>query len=221
MARLIAAGGEVERATAGQQIARHHHEGAYAALILSGGYLEAGDKGRIRTGPGAVVFHAAFEGHCNRIAGSGADILNLTLSDTPQFSLGVCSDPDTVARLAERDTSEAVEWLLSTTVATIAPAIDWPDQLAADIRSDAVGRLDWWAADHGLSASEVSRGFSAAYGVSPKRFRLELRAARAARVIKNGSRLSDAAFAAGFADQPHMTRTIGAMFGRSPRQIQP
>ena len=221
MARLVAAGAEVERAAAGQHIARHHHEGAYAALILSGGYLEAGDQGRIRTRPGEVVFHSAFEGHCNCIAGSGAAILNLPLADTPDFSLGVCSDPDVVARLAERDPSAAVEWLLATTLASVAPTIDWPDQLASDLRSNRAGRLDCWAAEHFLSPSELSRGFRAAYGVSPKRFRLELRASRAARRIAGGARLSDAAFAAGFADQPHMTRTISTMFGRSPRQIQP
>ena len=220
MARLVAAGAELERADAGQRIGRHHHEGAYAALVLRGGYLEAGDRGRIRTHPGNVVFHAAFEGHCNCIAGVGAEILNLPLAKSPEFSLGVCSDPDAVARLAERDPRAAVEWLLSTTIRSVAPTIDWPDQLASDLRSNRVGRLDCWAADQALSPSEVSRGFSAAYGVSPKRFRLELRAARAARRIAEGARLSDAAFAAGFADQPHMTRTISALFGRSPRQLQ-
>ena len=220
MARLVAAGAEIERAVAGQRIARHHHEGAYAALVLRGGYLEAGDRGRLRTRPGEVVFHAAFEGHCNCIAGSGADILNLPLAADPEFSLGICSDPDAVARLVERDPRAAVAWLLSLTVSSAAPTIDWPDQLAADLRANRAGRLDCWAADHALSPSEVSRGFRAAYGVSPKRFRLELRAAKAARTIADGARLSDAAFAAGFADQPHMTRTIGTMFGRSPRQLQ-
>jgi len=220
MARLVASGAEIERADAGQRIARHHHESAYAALVLRGGYLEAGDRGRIRTRPGDVVFHAAFDGHCNCIAGSGADILNLPLATAPEYSLGICRDPDAVARLAERDPGAAVEWLLATTVGSVAPTIDWPDQLASDLRANRIGRLDCWAADHGLSASEVSRGFSAVYGVSPKRFRLELRAARAARRIADGARLSDAAFAAGFADQPHMTRTIGAMFGRSPAQLQ-
>ena len=220
MARLVAAGAEIERASAGQRIARHHHAGAYAALILGGGDLEAGDRGRIRTRAGDVVFHAAFEGHCNCIAGSGADILNLPLAATPDAPLGVCTDPDAVARLAERDPSAALELLMATTISAPAPVLDWPDELASDLRWNRVGRLDCWAAGHGLSPSEVSRGFSAAYGVSPKRFRLELRAARAARRIADGARLSDAAFAAGFADQPHMTRTIGAMFGRSPRQLQ-
>jgi AraC-like DNA-binding protein len=221
MARLVAAGAEIERAAAGQRIARHHHEGAYVALILKGGYLEAGDQGRIQTRPGEVVFHAAFEGHCNCIASSGADILNLPLSRPPEFSLGICSDPDAVARLAEHDSTAALEWLLATTVSSVAPRIDWPDRLASDLRSNRVDRLDRWASDHFLSPSEVSRGFRAAYGVSPKRFRLELRAARAARKIRDGDRLIDAAFAAGFADQPHMTRTINTMFGRSPGQIQP
>jgi AraC-like DNA-binding protein len=220
MARLVASGAEIERAAAGQLIARHHHEGAYAALILAGGYFEAGDRGRISTRAGDVVFHAAFEGHCNCIAGSGADILNLPLAAAPETSLGVCGDPDAVARLAQRDPRAAVDLLMATTVRAPTPFLDWPDELASDLRSNRVGRIDRWAADHGLSPSDVSRGFSAVYAVSPKRFRLELRAARAARRIQQGARLSEAAFGAGFSDQPHMTRTISAMFGRSPGQLQ-
>lgn len=220
MARLIALGAELEQAAAGQRIVRHHHEGAYAALVLRGGYVEAGDRGRVRTRPGEVVFHAAFEGHCNRIAGSGAEILNLALSDVPEFPLGVCGDPDAIVSLAAHDPRAAVALLLSTTIPSDSPTIDWPDQLASDLRSNRVARFGCWAADHSLSPSEVSRGFHAAYGVSPKRFRLELRAATAARRITAGSRLSEAAFAAGFADQPHMTRTIASTFGRSPTQLQ-
>lgn len=220
MARLIAAGAEIEQASPGQQLARHHHAGAYAALVLGGGYVEAGDRGRIKTRAGNVIFHAAFEGHCNCISRSGADILNLPMAAAPDAPLGVCGDPDAVAKLAERDPRAALELLMATTISAPAPVFDWPDVLAFDLRLNRVGRLDCWAASHGLSPSEVSRGFSAAYGVSPKRFRLELRAARAARQITGGARLSDAAFAAGFSDQPHMTRTIGTLFGRSPRQLE-
>jgi AraC-like DNA-binding protein len=220
MARLVSSGAELERASPGQNIARHHHAGPYAALILGGGYIEAGDRGRISTRAGDVVFHAAFEGHCNHIAGTGADILNLPMPAAPETPLGVCGDPDAVARLAERDPRAALELLMATTISAPASVFDWPDELAADLRSNRVRRLDWWAADHGLSPSEVSRGFRTAYGVSPKRFRLELRAARAARKIADGARLSEAAFAAGFSDQPHMTRAISVIFGRSPGQLQ-
>ena len=220
MGRLVISGAEIERASAFQRIERHHHEGAYVALILRGGYVEAGDRGRIRTVAGDVAFHSAFEGHFDCIADSGADILNLSLSDVPAYALGRCADPDEIARAAEKDPAQAVELLLATTIPTPSLSLDWPDLLAADLRRHVGLRLDRWAADHRLSESRVSRGFTSAYGVSPKRFRLELRASEAARAIRSGVQLSEAAFATGFADQPHMTRTVSTVFGRSPGKLR-
>ena len=46
---------------------RHVHKRAYAALVLSGGYEEAGDSGRHRVQAGNVVLHEAFEAHLDRI----------------------------------------------------------------------------------------------------------------------------------------------------------
>lgn len=220
MARLVVAGAELERASGGQRIARHHHESAYAALVLRGGYVEAGDRGRVRAVSGDVLFHAAFEGHFDSIGNTGAEILNLPLLDVPDHAAGRCSDPDAVARLALEDPSAAARLLIETTAPLPEPSYDWPDILASRLRASPRVRLDEWAAEHGLTPSTVSRGFAAAYGVTPKRYRLEQRAAAAARSIRAGGRFTEAAFAAGFADQPHMTRTVSALFGRSPRQLQ-
>lgn len=220
MGRLVASGAEIERASAFQRIERHHHEGAYAALVLRGGYVEAGDRGRLRTAAGEVVFHSAFEGHFDCIADSGAEILNLSLSDVPSYALGRCADPDEVARAAEKDPAQAAQLLLAGTIPASSLILDWPDLLASDLQRHVGLRLDRWAADHRLSVSTVSRGFARAYGVSPKRFRLELRASEAARAIRSGARLGETAFATGFADQPHMTRTVSALFGRSPVKLR-
>jgi hypothetical protein len=48
-------------------IGRHVHTRAYAALVLSGCYEEAGDSGRHRVQAGNVVLHEAFEAHLDRI----------------------------------------------------------------------------------------------------------------------------------------------------------
>lgn len=46
-----------------ERLPRHRHAGAYAALVLSGGYSEAWDSGRRQVSFGEVVFHRAFEAH--------------------------------------------------------------------------------------------------------------------------------------------------------------
>lgn len=220
MPRLVPAGAELERARGGQKIQRHHHETAYAALVLRGGYVEAGDCGRIRAEPGHVLFHAAFEGHFDTIGDSGADILNLPLSSDPDYAHGRCADPDAVANAARSNLAAAARLLVATTARASVTLRDWPDLLAAALSSGLRVRLDHWAAEHGLNPSTVSRGFALSYGTTPKRYRLEQRGALAARAIRAGASLSDIAFASGFADQPHMSRTVRDLFGRSPGQLR-
>jgi transcriptional regulator GlxA family with amidase domain len=63
----------------------------------------------------------------------------------------------------------------------------------------------------------VSRSFTAAYGVSARRFALELQT-RAAwlRIVRTREPLVAIANATGFADQPHMTRCVRALTGAPP-----
>lgn len=220
MPRLVAPGAELERARGGEHIRRHHHEAPYAALILRGGYIEAGDHGRVEVTAGDVLFHDAFEGHCDCIGRTGADILNLPMVVASSYPLGRCIDPDAVARVAADDPGAASRLLIGLTTAAGIGFLDWPDLLAEMLRRDPQVRIDHWAASNGLRPTTVSRGFRAAYGTSAKRYRLELRAAAAARAIRRGAALSDAAFGAGFADQPHMTRAVGSTFGRSPATLR-
>jgi AraC-like DNA-binding protein len=74
-----------------------------------------------------------------------------------------------------------------------------------------------WAGRMGLDPASVSRGFARAYGVSPKRFRLEVRTRRALAALPAwpGS-LADLAADQGFADQAHLARSVVAMTGISP-----
>lgn len=220
MVMVVAPGTELERVGGGLRIGRHHHEGAYAALVLRGGYVEAGDCGRIRAEAGMVLIHRAFEGHFNVIDGTGADILNLPVHQLPGIVLGRCADPDSIVRLAEHDRAGAADFLVGSIQPVAIEPIDWPDLLAERLRQSAFVRLDEWAGAHRLTASGLSRGFALAYGVTPKRYRLEQRAAKAARAISSGAALSDTAFASGFSDQPHMTRAVRTIFGRSPGQLR-
>src|SRR5262245_23971248 len=115
-------------------LARHTHTVAYAALVLSGGYEEAGDQGRFRVRAGDVVFHDPFEAHLNRFSPAGAAMLNLRLPPglhwAPAPGLGRIADPDRVARLAEQDCREALGFLVAGATRWTPQPRDWPDELA-------------------------------------------------------------------------------------------
>src|SRR5438552_3446097 len=98
-------------------LSRHVHKHAYAALVLSGCYEEAGDLGCLRVGPGDVVLHEAFEAHLDRFSAAGATVFNISLhaQRTFQPGLGRIDDPDAIVRIAEKNELEAATLLLSLT----------------------------------------------------------------------------------------------------------
>lgn len=196
---------------------RHRHEQAYAALILSGAYEECGSLGRFRVRPGQVLLHRSFDAHLNRFGSHGAQVLNLVLGQAPAFALGVVPDADDIARLAERDAIAATEALEEQLLPLQSRAEDWPDALAQDLLDDPQLRLEAWAERHGLARETLSRGFGRVFATSPAGFRAEARVQGALALLARGAaRLPEVAAAAGFADQPHMTRAVTALTGRSP-----
>lgn len=70
-----------------------------------------------------------------------------------------------------------------------------------------------------LSKFYMLRAFRRAYGVTPHVYQMQLRLARAARLIAEEVSLSAAAYDAGFADQSHLTRRFKAAFGLAPGQF--
>ena len=140
---------------------RHRHEASYLALVLSGGYEEAGDRGRHQVHAGDVVVHGAFEAHLNRYESTGAEVLNLRLPDwlEPAAPLMRAADPDLAVRLAENDPRVAINFLLSTAKAIPVHAPDWPDELALAIAQNSQLRLGTWARRYKLADATVSRGF--------------------------------------------------------------
>lgn len=218
MARRADLPGTISRHGATEQLSRHRHRHGYAAVVLSGGYTEAGDLGRHRVRAGDVLIHGPFEAHQDRFEIGGASVLNLPLHGIVQSYAGQVADPDAVVRLSERDPSAAAEYLLAAIEPSTSQCDDWPDLLAALLRVGPVCLANW-AREYELAPSSVSRGFKLAYGTSPQRYGLEQRAAKAARDITAGFGLADAGFAAGFADQPHMTRTLRRLYGLTPGQL--
>ena len=70
--------------------------------------------------------------------------------------------------------------------------------------------------EHGIDRYTLSRAFRRAYGVSPHRFLILRRLDRVKDDIRRGTNLADAALAAGFCDQAHMSRHFRGAFGMPP-----
>ena len=208
-----------ERRPSLEYIPRHRHQSPYLALVLSGGYEEAGDYGRHRVGPGDIVLHGRFTAHLDRFSRAGAEILNLALPENfePTFPFARVADADEAARLAERDPAKAVALLLKVARPAAPQPLDWSDELASRLIHDPGLALGGWAREHRLADETVSRHFRQIYGVAPKAFRAEARSRMAWKAILRGGRpLADLAFALGFADQAHMSRAVRAITGRPP-----
>ena len=199
-------------------IARHRHDRAYAALVLSGSYEESGSRGRFRVGPGNVLFHSAFDAHLDRFCGNGAQILNLFVEEIPAgLDVGRISDPDMIVRIAERDVVAAGTALRAQVRPIQRAPLDWQDKLAEDLLRNPECPLEEWARSNDLAPATVSRGFSKVFDITPAEFRLEARTRRAlALIAANQEPLAMIAAETGFADQAHMTRAIRLLTGSTP-----
>jgi AraC-like DNA-binding protein len=211
----------IGRHGADEALPRHRHVEGYIAVVLAGGYIEAGDHGRVAAAPGTVLVHGAYAAHQDRFGASGAQVLNLPATPGLAEGMGRIADPEAVARLAERDPHAAAALVRAAWVPGLSRLQDWPDLLASALRDDPALSLTLWADAHRLDPASVSRGFARAYGVSPKRFRLEARTRRAVLALP-GWTGTLAAFAAdhGFADQAHFTRSVVALTGRPPGKVR-
>jgi AraC-like DNA-binding protein len=205
-----------ERLAAGSVKRRHRHERGYVAVVLGGSYVEAGDEGRRRLGPGDALVHRDFDGHLDFIGRDGAEVLNLPLPADRSLPIGVrVADPDAVARMAEADPA-AASAMLDTAEEFPPLQDDWPDLLAIALRATDL-RIAEWAAATGLAPATVSRGFRAVFGLSPARYRAEMRARRAFAALTAGKLpLAELALASGFADQAHLSRAITDLTGAPP-----
>lgn len=201
---------------AGLLIAGHRHEHAYLTVVLDGGYEEAGDYGRRRLSAGDVVVHGLFSFHRNSVTPRGAVVLNLPVQAV-SGGFGRIGDLDAVARLAARDPLAAAQQVREQLMVLDAETLDWPDELARDLGADPQLSLGDWAAARGLAAETLSRGFGRVFGLSPKRYRHEVKLRGALHgAIAGREPLAQVALGAGFADQAQMSRAITALTGASP-----
>ena len=202
-------------------LARHRHVEAYLALVLSGGYEEAGDRGCFRVKAGDVVLHSAYEAHIDRYNATGAEVLDLALPRWATFAHATMhiADPDAIVRSVERDPREALNMVLALMRPAERAVDDWPHRLAGDLERNPHLRFGAWARDHHLADATLSRGFQRVFGVTPNAYRAQQRALHATRMAATSrASLTDIAHTTGFVDQAHMTHAVRTLTGQTPGQ---
>lgn len=201
---------------------RHRHDHGYVAIVLSGNFVEAGLRGRIWAGPGCAIVHPNFSSHSDQFGQAGAEVLNLPMPNLGNQLVGSVQDPDRIAKLASQDPTAATEEFV-TQFSQLEPDMDgdWPDLLANELIANPALSITNWADDHSLDPASVSRGFRRVFGISPKRFRLEAKVARAMEGMGSGGvPAARMALDCGFADQAHMCRAFRLIVGHSPESIR-
>jgi AraC-like DNA-binding protein len=206
----------------GERLKRHRHCAGFAAVVLGGSYVEAGDSGRHGVAAGDVIRHHAFESHLDQIDIRGAEVLVIPLARVWTGPIvGRASDPDLLVRLTEKAPAEAAEALEVQMTPRLSSYEDWPDILANDIIANPNMGIAHWAETRGLHPGSVSRGFRQQFGVTPAGFCLSIRAGRAARAILDTSApLAQVALACSFVDQAHMCNVIRNLTGLSPSRLR-
>jgi AraC-like DNA-binding protein len=203
------------------RLPRHRHLDAYAAVVLDGDFVEAGDRGRHRPTAGKVVFHRPFEAHQDEFGRAGAVVLDLPLSRCPGFTTGELDTLDALVRLADRDPRAAAKLLLEDVRFVEAELADWPDALARALASEPEMSLTAWAEQNGLTPQAVSRDFRQAYGTTAKRFRAEQRAQQAVHALAGWTgTLAGLAAEVGFVDQAHLTHAVVSLTGSPPGRLR-
>lgn len=209
-----------QRHAPSHSLERHGHAAAYAAVILGGSYLEAGDEGRHTVRAGDALVHRAFESHLNAFSARGADVLIIPMPATAAWLPvhGHVHDADALMRVAERSPNELWPAFVEAFAADASGHEDWPDLLARQLRQQPDLALAEWAETIGLRAESVSRGFRKTYGISPKAYRAQVRARAAWEAIRGSSlALGRLAPELGFSDQAHMSRAVKRLTGHVPQ----
>jgi AraC-like DNA-binding protein len=87
------------------------------------------------------------------------------------------------------------------------------------VRSHGQVRVEELAEETGWSRRHLTQRFREEVGMAPKGFARLLRFEHAVGLMRSGEPLADAAYAAGYADQPHMNRDFREFLGAPPTAL--
>lgn len=216
-----ASGPAMRRAEPGTCLARAQSAESALLLVIDGQLEMSSYRGRERLECGALALRPTFDCRAFRAGPGGAAWLHLPWKT--EFSLGATYEVAEVDQLLLHASHDLPGMLarvetLSVRMRPVPPLrLHWVDDLQRAILDDPHLGIADWASIHRVSREGAARAFRSAYGVSPARFRLELRARSAwARIVSGDDPLSLIALETGFADQSHMTRAVGWLTGRPP-----
>jgi AraC family transcriptional regulator len=223
--------------SAGHLMAAHSHDVDQCSIILSGGLSEETPSRAACPGAGQSGFKPAGLRHENRYGPNGALILALNMSPqskpgldwnwartgvAPQIGAlmpGLLDQSD-----AEADTVQDLIALMSepgepANTKGVAPA--WLLRVReAVLESPDAADLESLAEEAGVHRAHLSRAYCQHFGAPVSQDRRLARLGRAINaLLEHGARPADAAFDAGFADQPHLSRTLKAQTGLTPRLL--
>jgi AraC family transcriptional regulator len=223
--------------TTGRRLPAHTHERAYYALLLSGGYRESDRSASFESVPSSLVFHPPETTHADEIAPAGGVFFVIelgqswlgrnrheTIRERPELvgdalalyrahRSGVIPDLEAEERLWSlagddtRNEAGVPAWL--------ARVVDRLHDEPAEPHTIAA-----LAADANVHPVHLSRTFRARFGMTAGEYLHRLRVAFVMRELARGHALSEVAYAAGFADQSHMTRVCRAMTGATPGELR-
>jgi AraC family transcriptional regulator len=207
----------------------HRHREPYAALVLSGSYVETGPDGAWTCQAGDLVLHPPFHLHADRMSARGAKVLNFVwpLAFPPALGMSTYTvvrpqRPERIERSVQRDPLSALaEAVIEGEVCAPAAPSDWCSRIAVALTNRTPSPVGLLARNEGISPEHASRAFRARYGVSPATFRAEQRLRDVLHLlVETCDALSDVASRAGYADQSHMSRAVKAVTGLSPQRLR-
>jgi AraC-like DNA-binding protein len=211
-------------------------------LVAPAGTLCLADPGEVHTGEADASGWSYWTLHVPAAALAALRAgLETGAAGPPDFPAGVIEDPLAVRHLAgffqtfrsagplERESraTAALGYLIRAHGAERAPrATLAPDaRVARAVREHLADRLaepvtlaDLEAAT-GVGRYRLLRAFRRAYGLPPHAWLVQARLARAHGLIAAGATIADAAAAAGFADQAHLTRLFKRSYGYTPGRL--
>lgn len=200
----------------------HRHRGAYAALVLDGGYLQSCVEGPVPCVPGTLLLHPRFHAHGNRFERGGARVANLQLPHAwpiRRLSALRVANLREAAQVFTHADLPALQALAAASVPIDCELLPWQAAMRAALRDSERPVADI-AAELGVSAAHASRALQRSFGMGPLALRRELRWQRALDLLEGDASLATVAADAGFADQSHLSRVVRAHSGSTPARLR-
>jgi len=195
----------------------HRHPCAYGALVLAGEYEERSCDGRWRLEAGDFVVHPRFHVHENLFARRGGVVVDVSIPEAlaMRYSVYRLADPEALVTGnsslvdALRDAPARAPQIPSPWLRAFMEAL-----LAVNVRVDAAARAA------GRSREHAARRFREWFGISPAGFVREQRLRRALAILRSDASLAQVATQAGYADQPHLTRSMRDALAMTPARLR-